>query len=284
MEIIYRNHLGEEIDLNSDNISLQNTDIFNWEYSYTTLVGKRAKSTDFKRDPVTFKLELLLVPDLSLPLEEKVDYKGFLNNKIFKYTHKDVVSQKKGRLYVGEYYVECVVVGSEKIDPLKSTPYHLISLKLLADNPNFVKENIFDFPINSASSIRGLTYNYDYGYDYTNQGNGNLNITRSHFAESEFKLSIFGAVSNPRIFINDNIYVIKEDISAGEVIEVSSRDFKVIKRKINGEEENIFDKRDIQNNVFKKIPGGNLNINWSGDFGFELVIYEERSEYGYFNG
>jgi len=281
MEIIYRNHIGEEINLNSDNIILQSTDLFNWEYTYTTLDGKRPKSIDYKRTSKVINLELLLLPDLEMDIYAKNEYKEFLNRQLFNCIHKDVVSQKKGRLYLDDFYVEGLFIGSEKVDSLKEMGFKLLNLKFLTDNPNFIKENTTSFNPGSGVAYTGIDYPYNYSYTYTNSKLGNSRLTRGHFAESEFKLSIFGPVSNPRISINENVYSIKDDIGAGEVIEINSKDFKVIKRNQNGDEENIFDKRDAIENIFRKIPGGNLEINWSGIFGFELTIFEERSEYGY---
>ena len=52
----------------------------------------------------------------------------------------------------------------------------------------------------------------------------------------------------------------------------------VIKVLDNGQQVNIFDLRDKTNSVFEPIPGGNINLIWSGAFGFDLTLYQERSE------
>ena len=46
----------------------------------------------------------------------------------------------------------------------------------------------------------------------------------------------------------------------------------------SGKEINLFDYRDKTQSVFERIPGGNLRLNWTGTFGFDLTLFEERSE------
>ena len=46
----------------------------------------------------------------------------------------------------------------------------------------------------------------------------------------------------------------------------------------NGTIQNLFGKRAFAKSVFEKIPSGLLNINWSGDYGFDLTVFLNRRE------
>ena len=59
---------------------------------------------------------------------------------------------------------------------------------------------------------------------------------------------------------------------------IDSFNHTIIKYASNGTQASIFDLRNKANSVFEKIPGGTLALNWTGLFGFDLIIFNERSE------
>ena len=61
------------------------------------------------------------------------------------------------------------------------------------------------------------------------------------------------------------------------MIVIDSRKKTIIKRLANGTEQNIFYKKATGNSIFTEIPPGDILINWSGEFGFDIVVYKERS-------
>ena len=60
--------------------------------------------------------------------------------------------------------------------------------------------------------------------------------------------------------------------------QVQAGDYTVTLISGSGVRTNLFDLRDKSASVFQKIPGGTLNVGWSGEFMFELTLYQERSE------
>ena len=51
-----------------------------------------------------------------------------------------------------------------------------------------------------------------------------------------------------------------------------------MKTTAGGQKINAFDLRNKEESVFEQIPPGKLALDWSGTFGFDLTLYEERSE------
>ena len=60
-------------------------------------------------------------------------------------------------------------------------------------------------------------------------------------------------------------------------MELIQTDIPVTKHLSNGTVRNIFAKREKKSSVFEKIPPGELLVSWSGDFGFDVTVYKERS-------
>ena len=91
-------------------------------------------------------------------------------------------------------------------------------------------------------------------------------------------MTIFGEVGNPRVSVNGHPYQVNVDLAANEYLIIDSRKNTVTKYLANGTTLNVFDKRNKAQSVFEPIPGGTLRLTWPGTFGFDLTLYEERSE------
>ena len=59
---------------------------------------------------------------------------------------------------------------------------------------------------------------------------------------------------------------------------INSRNNTVTKYRSNGTTLNIYDLRAKEESVFKKMPYGSVNVNWSGAFGFTITLFLERGE------
>ena len=92
-------------------------------------------------------------------------------------------------------------------------------------------------------------------------------------------ITVYGPCTNPRITIGGNIYEVKTKLDTGEYLLIDSRAGTIYRVRVNGIKVNEFDSRNTEEgSVFKKIqPGYNL-ISWDGTFGFDLLLYVERSE------
>lgn len=85
------------------------------------------------------------------------------------------------------------------------------------------------------------------------------------------------AYKYPKIDSEEQVYQVYDTLEAHEYIVIDSRKKTIIKRLANGTEQNIFYKKATGNSIFTEIPSGDILINWSGEFGFDIVVYKERS-------
>lgn len=99
-----------------------------------------------------------------------------------------------------------------------------------------------------------------------------------HYAPCEFLMTIFGPAVDPRVVINGHPYQVYTTLDANEYLQIDSRANTVVKYLANGIQQDIYDYRAKQESVFDPITPGNISVVWSGEFGFDITLYCERSE------
>ena len=99
-----------------------------------------------------------------------------------------------------------------------------------------------------------------------------------HCAPCEFLMTVFGPAVDPRIVINGHPYQIYTTLDSNEYLQIDSRANTVVKYLANGIRQDIYDYRAKQESVFDPITPGNISVVWSGEFGFDITLYCERSE------
>lgn len=205
-----------------------------------------------------------------------------IKNRLFEICEKDVLSTQHGRLIVGDYYLKCFVSGSSKTEYLKHKGYLKATLTVVTDYPQWIKESTVTFR-SSADSIatdgekRNLDFNVDFAYDYASELLGKT-LNNTGFVGTNFRLVIYGAVTNPTIFIAGHRYQVNYVVEANEYLTIDSVQKTITLTKRNGEVVNCFNFRDRDSYIFEKIPSGNNSVNWNGEFGFDVILVEERSE------
>lgn len=123
----------------------------------------------------------------------------------------------------------------------------------------------------------GFDFPYDYKYDYALPLKGQ-DITCNSVGENAFQIRIYGEAVNPSIIIGDHTYTINGTIGSGEILLIDSLARTITLTKADLQKVNFFDKRSRESYIFQPIPSGTQPVRWSGNFGFDLTVIEERSE------
>ena len=124
---------------------------------------------------------------------------------------------------------------------------------------------------------RNKDYPHGYAHDYAN-GAQNTILLNEGLVDADFEITIYGACANPMIVIGGHSYSVNTELLTGEYLKINSKEKKIYKVKTNGEVVNQFDFRNRDHYIFKKIGAGANNVAWSGIFGFDVTLLEERSE------
>lgn len=283
MDFYYVNNHGERIDLSDYPYIFQQGDLLNWVYSYNTdnLVS-RDITYGYKVAAKEIPVKLAVLCDYTIPLEQrKEEWKAAVDH-LCEVISVDVIDAKDGKLFTDTgFYMSCKIVGSQKTDWKMGLPFMFNTMTILADRPIWIHEESRSFPPISSGTQQDetyLDYEHDYDYDYTMPYGGDVIWNVDHFAPCEFLMTIFGPAVDPRIVINGHPYQVYTALDANEYLQIDSRENKVVKYLANGIRQDIYDLRAKQESVFDTITPGNISVVWSGEFGFDLTLFCERSE------
>lgn len=270
MKFCYINSKNEKIDLSTYPYIFQSGDLLDylWEYDNKKFIKTKNE----------YNIKIAIMPDFKIPLEQRKQvFKGYVN-KILDTFDYDVINGKNGRLYVDESsYLECFIIASKKSEWNIGKPFMFNDFTIVSSNPFWTQETTYTFKSSEIKSSNNKRYPYKYPYRYAN-GLTNTSLTNSHFVDCNFKLLIYGRCINPTVIIGGNIYKVHTLIEEGERLEIDSKNKTVVKVRNSGYIENLFNSRDKVSDVFRKIKTGVNSVNWNGDFDFDIILYEERSE------
>lgn len=273
MILKYINSKGKEIDF-LGYIRLKEGNFSSYEWEYESVEQRFGISiTQFKKSAKSFELTALFTGSV----KNRKDSLNLFTNTV----EYDVLRNTAGKLIHGDDYINCFIVASSN-EPQKGNNSTQKTFTVLAPYPFWIEEASHSFfPIAAGKATGFLDYNYDYEYDYTQAATRNEVWNVEHYAPCKFKMIVYGPVSNPRIVINNNIYEVETSLDSNEYLVIDS--FKNQKKTItkitnSGQQLNILNSRYKQSSVFEPISPENMNVNWNGQFGFDLTLYLERSE------
>ena len=266
----YISSTNKVIEFGGKCILINQNNIRNYEWRYSQEF-KRISS--FNRNPVTKTLPVLLYNT------DDIDVKTMANN-IFDIVEEDVLRQKYGRLYSGDYYMQGYFISSSKTN-YTADGFLKFNLGFLTDRPYWIGEITYHYAPNDVQenedSQEWLDYPHDYPYDYRSSFNAS-NIINPSFIDQNMRIRIYGACVDPSVIIDEHIYHLDTTILADEYVTIDTTEKTIIKTLDDGTTENIFNSRGLDYYIFQKIPSGEHTMMIIPDTAVDLTIFEERSE------
>ena len=275
MDIYYVNSKGIRLDLLKPPYMLQTGDIFDYEWGYESVdtSALAGRITDFTRGIKEKSLTLSI-----LNYSREAYYKAI--NAFHETVEYDVLNKVPGKLYVGGQYLQCYIIEAQKSDWENDIELLDADITIVAEYPFWITERKFEFkPSTGEQTGEYLDFDFDVQFDLLGDEKGVGNIDFEHYSFCNFLITVYGPCTNPRITIGGNIYEVKTKLDTGEYLLIDSRAGTIYRVRVNGIKVNEFDSRNTEEgSELKKIqPGYNL-ISWDGSFGFDLLLYVERSE------
>ncbi len=135
MKVYYVNSNNEQIDLLSVPYYIEETDFFNFEWSYET---ENRRVTRFYRDVETKKVSVDIFS------QNQKDFYSALN-RLVEIFDVDNVSNVKGKLFYNDYYIECNIFKNQKDMKSYILPYAKVDLTLVTDSTKWIKEDTYHF-------------------------------------------------------------------------------------------------------------------------------------------
>lgn len=263
---------GEKIDFCRWPYMVTGGDLFSGEYDE---IEENDHIQDFEKKITDYSLEVEINAIGEVNFRRAVDY-------LEEVTEKDIVNVTPGRLYVGNSYMKCWIVGTDKDRWVNDLCSISNELTIKSDYPYWITEEKFEFLKAEQSEVMSpwLEFPYDYPYEYGKVRTLQY-IQNSNYTSSGFKMTIYGPCINPIIRIAGHVYELQTTLYAGEyaVIDSSTRyskDRKIVKVKEDGTQEDIYNSRNKDSEVWRKIPPGRSIVSWNGSFGFDIILFNER--------
>lgn len=275
-DFYYKNSNGRIIDFNSQPyIGLKSNDLFNFEWDYITQGQSVQKIVKFEKRMKQKSFPVVISGSVDKEYRENLD-------KFLQLTEIDINNLTMGKLYVGDYYLECYIYASEKQSRYIDTYNTLITVSIICENGNWQSEEKWIFragqvPGGGEYTGNGILYPYAYPYDYSAPFGKNTIINESYL-DTDFEMVFYGANLLPEVTIGGNDYRVNYELGVDDYLTINSKTKTATVTKYNGEKENVFMYRDRDWNLFEKIKsGGNLVI-LSSNCALDVTLFYERSE------
>lgn len=296
----------ERIDFDGRTYGIADMDIFGHKWSYEE---RNEKIEKFKRGLLEKEIEINISDDANDSWQNHYAY-------IQDVFDKDIINNKRGKLYVNGYYLECNVYAEETEDQFRNwCDFQTCVFKIISDRPVWIKESIYQFrpqiviPSESEENIPDISGKItqgkptennsvvrDFPFDFLKPSNlkityplfdfqfdlvgtyGRRTLKNESFAGANFVMTIYGFVDNPNIQIAGHPYTVYTTVYEGERLIIDSAAGTVKKIGRLGEETNLYNARRKDYSVFQKIPPGVQTVSWPGTYGIDIVLFDERSE------
>lgn len=272
MEVYYMNHRGQKIDLGRPPCQLQIEGIRDYSKKYE---GENNKVSRIYSDIATMQATV------TIEAGSESEFYTAANN-FFEITEIDTVAEVQGKLYIGDHYISCNVIASDKTYWKETFRGMENAVKLLIPYPFWCREVHKKFAKGNPASVRTageyLFYPIPYPYRYS-LPRDSAYLENDHYAACNFRMTIYGPCVNPALRINGHLYEVMTTLYTGDYLEIDSKNGTVTQYRADGRQINRFNQRNKESDLFKKIPDGVNVVSWTTEaFGFDLIIFQERSE------
>lgn len=264
----YQNNKGETLTFGSNGLYANYNDLRNYEWSYDS---SDDVISNFKRGITQKTIPAIFCGRYGQECRQA-------RNKAFEVVESDVIAGTKGKLYIGDWYLNCWIYGITNSDYLISERVIYSDFKIVTDDPVWRCEETLAFKRDDSTMDGGVDFAFDFPFDFQRSVFAEDNIENDNVFGAEFKLTLYGESYSPSLNIGGHTYQMDCDIPAGERIEIDSENKTIIKVGVDGSRLNYFGKRYKPESIFEKIPYGHQRLAWTGEFDFELVLIGIRSE------
>ena len=266
----YVNSENKEINLLNGNIrALKTSDIFSHEWEKKETSNNLVSS--FQMQDVSKTLDLVCKASTKEEANKSLE-------QLYRAYEKDLIDEKDGLLYFGDYYLRCSINKESYADWDAYRKIQRVQLGITSRTGLWYKDVSKVFGIRESSASDGKDYPYDFPYNYADDSMKNRLKTDS-ISDTDFRLEISGIANNPTIRIGGHTYRVFASADAGESIIIDSREKTVVKKDKYGISTNIFYLRDKDHYIFRKLRtrDGMTSVEFEEPLVFKLTAYVERS-------
>lgn len=272
MELYYEASDGSVVNFMKNGIYAQDPENLTentWEYTTISGVNGLAKIKRFYKNAQTYKLTLSIMAD------DREEFNEIMYN-MHRTFERDVKLLQPGKIWWNDFYKEGFICSTSNSDYEELFESVEREIEFISVNPYWTRKTLKRYERkNELESM--LDYPRDYGYDYDQSKIAEV-LENECIIESNFEIIFYGPSVDPTVTIGGNIYALDITLKDGEYATINSTTKKIQQYSKNGEMTNIFDKRDRDNYIFKKIKEGTNLVTRLEDTKLDVILYDERGE------
>lgn len=272
MRIAYINSEGKTFEFTQNKkIRIKDADFHTFTYGYNSIeLAYGVEVESFTKEPYNYPIELYFCGSAASRAELIADFHDA--------GVTDIATKKPGKLIRGEWYINCYIIEGDNYPHETQPNTTVMTASFFCPYPSWIHEESFQFlPQENDQPIGGLDFPTDFPLDFAAEEFGAEIREVDHYAPSHFLMRYYGPCADPRVVINGYPYQIFTNLESKEYLEIDSRKNSVTKFLTNGATADLYNSRSFEYSVFEKIPSGRLAFNWPGTFGYDLILYLERS-------
>ena len=270
MKIKYVTASGVTINFDvTEKMPYQSQNLFDssWNVQSTELIGGGAAIQKLSRGLRSYTVRLGTWARTQSELRGRLDY-------IHSVFDADCVNDLRGRLYVGDYYIEGNFTGSDKDgDPCDG--WIFVNLTFTTGSAFWVTEELHSYQITSSVVEHVLPTKVPFRLM---SGQVTRLLINNHYADSKAIITMFGPFTDPAFTVGGNTYSVTGGLEAGERYVIDQPNKTITKIGADGIRTNVFGLRGKAFSVFTPIPRGENVLYVSGDYVLDVVLLKERSE------
>ena len=271
MIIRYLNSEGVEVILNKEPYKVLVSDLTDYD---NVEIESNGKIAGFVKEITERKLNIDIISSSKETTQE-------LCNKLNAVFEKDIYNDVAGKIYINDYYMRCFIKSCKKSKRgngvIRSYEYTLIT-----DYPFWIKETTYQYLAEPPEAVKytdletGIMFP-EFPFDFA-PVRGEKILENPSFADSNFIMIIYGFAEGPQVSIAGHPYRVETTIYEGERLVIDSKKGTVKKIGRLGEVVDCYNARQKDYSVFQKIPPGLNVFQWSGGFGIDITLFDERGE------
>lgn len=279
VNVIYTGSSGNSYSLKTTGLKIKEANYHNYEWTPDTTERQFGVTVNrFKKAPIAYQTTFMFTG----PYES--------NKALLEALHadfeRDIISNTPGTLTWGECYIKTFVRSSSTFPDEDTNLFTRNVVEFYCPYPFWIAEKSVSItPLNmEVLEDRDKGYTYEYWYKYAqNQTVTTIQTSANYYSDCDFRMTAYGPFSSLYVTISGQIYNISFAADAAEYIVVDTRKNGLYKGQAylvrnNGDIVNVFDYRNPNYELFKKVPAGTIVINYPRTYGIDLTFFMERSE------
>lgn len=258
------NSFGESIIFDKD-VILSGNNLFNFEWSY-----------DQENNSIIRMYRKVAEKTINFYFPCNVENAKLIRKVFYEHFERDIKSMNKGYFELNGYRYYGWATKSIKDEYVSYDRTLHLTLTYASDEPYWLRNTEY---IMNGGTGGGDVQHYPLTYTYTyGQKDSIFTFINESVTDADFEMVIYGQANNPSVVINGNVYNVGVEVPNGSQLIINSRTRTIVLKDRNGFTTSVFDERNKNYDIFKRIPIGSVLVDFGNNGKVTLVVLEERGE------